>query len=126
MGGDGRLTLRRLNFDRVRSYWAAKTGTWLALDFESWEREHTMLLECGLSVVRWDEQKQEVNEQHHLIVKEYMQYQNSQYVQGNRDASVQSSAAVHTHITRSKTHSDSISTLVKANSSQRKALKSVS
>ncbi|KAI0773443.1 hypothetical protein BC629DRAFT_1291073 [Irpex lacteus] len=80
-----RLTGRRMDFERVRSYWTAKRGTWLALDFESWERENSLLLEVGWSLVRWDAEGKEVNEQVHLIVKERMQYQNGTYVQGNRD-----------------------------------------
>lgn len=82
-----RLTGRRMDFERVRSYWTAKRGTWLALDFESWERENSLLLEVGWSLVRWDDEGKEVNEQVHLIVKERMQYQNGTYVQGNRDVS---------------------------------------
>lgn len=82
-----RLTGRRMDFERVRSYWTAKRGTWFALDFESWERENSLLLEVGWSLVRWDAEGTEVNEQVHLIVKERMQYQNGTYVQGNRDVS---------------------------------------
>ncbi len=77
-----------MDFERVRSYWTAKRGTWLALDFESWERENSLLLEVGWSLVRWDAEGKEVNEQVHLIVKERMQYQNGTYVQGNRDVSL--------------------------------------
>ena len=76
-----------MDFERVRSYWVAKVGTWLALDFESWEREHSMLLEVGWSLFQWDDEGKEVNTMAHLIVKERMQYQNGTYVQGNRDVS---------------------------------------
>lgn len=85
MGPDTGLTSRRLNFERVRSYWASKAGTWVAVDFEGWERENTLLLEFGWSLIRWDADGSEVNEPGHLIIKERMSYQNTQYVVGNRD-----------------------------------------
>ncbi|KAI0092013.1 hypothetical protein BDY19DRAFT_990761 [Irpex rosettiformis] len=82
---NNRLTGRRMDFERVRSYWVSKRGTWIAFDFESWEREHSMLLEVGWSLLRWDAGGKETNKPAHLIVKERMQYQNGTYVQGNRD-----------------------------------------
>lgn len=88
LGGDSRAGLQRLNFERVRTYWAARTGTWLAVDFEEWERESTLLLEFGWSLVRWDQAGTEVNELGHVVIKERMGYTNSQYVAGRRDVSV--------------------------------------
>lgn len=90
-GADRLLALRRINFERVRSYWAARAGTWLAVDIEAWEREHALLLEFGWSLVRWDQDGKEVSETKHLVIKERMGYYNSTYVQGNRDVSALSS-----------------------------------
>lgn len=78
------MTARRLSFERIRTFWAAKSGTWLAIDFEAWEREHTLLLEFGWSLVRW-ENGEEVTEDGHMIIKERQSFYNHTWVQGNRD-----------------------------------------
>jgi hypothetical protein len=78
---------RRHMFERVRTFWAEETGVWCALDFESWEREHTVLTEFGWSLIRW-EGKKEIAEQGHLIVKENRAYSNGQYVPDYRDVSL--------------------------------------
>ena len=62
-----------LNVDRARSFWLAKRGGRLAIDFEAWGRDHTVLLEFGYSSVQWcDVQKAE--EKCHLIVEEHEKY----------------------------------------------------
>ena len=75
---------RRFKFERVRTLWTEKVGTWLAIDLEQWEYDHTALTELGWSVVCW-EADERVEECGHWIVKENMQYQNHNYVKGNRD-----------------------------------------
>lgn len=57
------------------------------MDFEAWERDHTLLLEFGWSIVRWAD-GEEVLEDGHLIVKERQAYQNHMWVQGNKDVCV--------------------------------------
>ena len=85
-GSNGRLTNRRLTFERVRTFWGQKTGTWMAVDFEAWEMDHNMVTEFGWSLVTW-ENGQEVRDKAHLIIEERKQYYNHKYVRGNRDVS---------------------------------------
>ncbi|KAJ3538717.1 hypothetical protein NM688_g6478 [Phlebia brevispora] len=82
------LGLRRIVFERARTLWTEKTGTWLSMDFEAWEWDHKLLTEFGWSLVRWEggvevsESGQcgtEVSENGHLIVKEHMQYTNGHW-----------------------------------------------
>ncbi|KAH7914204.1 hypothetical protein BJ138DRAFT_1110783 [Hygrophoropsis aurantiaca] len=82
-GANPILNTRRDLFERVRTFWADKKGAWCALDFEAWDRDHTVLTEFGWSIVRWDDQK-EIQEQGHLIVKEHRNYYNT-YVANNRE-----------------------------------------
>jgi len=77
------LNTRREIFERVRTFWAGKVGIWFSLDFEAWDRDHTMLTEFGWSSVRWIDGKP-IEEQGHLIVKEYRNYTNT-FVQNNRE-----------------------------------------
>jgi len=77
------LNTRREIFERLRTFWTEKVGVWCALDFEAWDRDHTMLTEFGWSFVRWID-SQPVEEQGHLIVKEYRNYRNT-FVQDNRE-----------------------------------------
>ncbi|KAJ7165529.1 hypothetical protein C8R43DRAFT_986672 [Mycena crocata] len=83
-GSHPRLLSRRDAFERVRTFWAAKTGTWCALDFESWERENTLITEFGYSAVHWHEGK-EVEDRGHFVVAENKSYRNGNYVADNRD-----------------------------------------
>ncbi|KZT74359.1 hypothetical protein DAEQUDRAFT_781910 [Daedalea quercina L-15889] len=86
-GAPSLLTNRRINFEKIRTIWAAKVGTWLAIDFEAWDRDHTIITEYGWSLVRWeskDDSKSEVTEDGHLIVTEYRGFHQT-YVQENRD-----------------------------------------
>ncbi|KAJ6539439.1 hypothetical protein B0H19DRAFT_1179101 [Mycena capillaripes] len=82
-GSNASLLARRDVFERVRKYWATKTGTWFALDFEDWERDHSITTEFGYSSVHW-EGGTEVKECGHLTVKEYAMFRNGQYVRDNR------------------------------------------
>jgi hypothetical protein len=67
----------------VRKYWAAKTGTWCALDFEDWEKDHTVITEFGYRSIHWDN-GDEVEDAGHLTVKEHEMYRNGTYVPDNR------------------------------------------
>ncbi|PPQ68001.1 hypothetical protein CVT26_007364 [Gymnopilus dilepis] len=78
-GSNPTLTNRRHVFERVRAFWAAKKGVWCALDFEAWERDHTVLTEFGWSTIGWKEGSQ-VEDRGHLIVEEAKFYTNGQYV----------------------------------------------
>ncbi|PCH41065.1 hypothetical protein WOLCODRAFT_137165 [Wolfiporia cocos MD-104 SS10] len=80
------LTTLRNTFEKIRLFWDAKVGTWMSIDIESWDRDHTMLTEFGWSLVRWDgdsSARNEITEDGHLIVKEYRNYRNT-YVADNR------------------------------------------
>ena len=83
------LGARRQVFERVRTLWAAKLGTWLAMDFEAWDRDHTLLKEFGWSLVQWmgDQQKKEHG---HLIVAERRHYSQT-YVSNHQDVRSESS-----------------------------------
>jgi len=78
-GANPLLGFQRHAFDRVRTLWAEKKGVWCALDFESWERDHTILTEFGWSYVGWKNGTR-VENRGHLIVEEARNYTNSQYV----------------------------------------------
>ncbi|KAF9652173.1 hypothetical protein BDM02DRAFT_3089827 [Thelephora ganbajun] len=77
------LGTRRLNFDRARSFWQAQHGAWLAIDFEAWDRDHTVLLEFGYSSVQWRD-GQKIEDKGHLIVEEHKKYFNT-YVPNFRE-----------------------------------------
>ena len=80
---------------------------WMAIDFEGWEREHTIITEFGWSVVRWEEEEdevkkesesdkpaggetkwKEVRDEGHWTVKEYAAYRNGTFVRDNREVSL--------------------------------------
>ena len=86
-GSNPLVTHRRHLFERVRTFWAEKRGVWCALDFESWERDHTVLTEFGWSLLGWKDDTK-VEECGHLIVEEAKRYTNSQYVPDYRYVSV--------------------------------------
>ncbi|KAI0069959.1 hypothetical protein K474DRAFT_1680524, partial [Panus rudis PR-1116 ss-1] len=75
-GSEPLLTSRRLAFERVRTFWKDKAGTWLAIDFEAWEMEHDMITEFGWSSIHWEDEK-EVRDDGHLIVAERRKYTNT-------------------------------------------------
>ncbi|KAI0750709.1 hypothetical protein C8Q80DRAFT_1097887 [Daedaleopsis nitida] len=82
-GADSILALRRLTFERVRTLWAAKLGTWCAMDFEAWDRDHTLLTEFGWKTVRWVD-GEPVREHGHLVVQERRKYL-QHYVPNHRE-----------------------------------------
>lgn len=86
-GSDNSLTALRLSFERVRTLWAGKVGTWLAIDIEEWERDHTVLTEFGWSLVRWDAGEM-VEEMGHWIVKENAKFHNGTWVADRRNVGV--------------------------------------
>jgi hypothetical protein len=102
--GDFALGALRTEFERVRAVWGERRGVWMAIDFEGWEREHTMITEFGWSVVRWEPEEastdaevkeektdevalKEIREEGHWTVKEYAAYRNGTFVKDNRDVS---------------------------------------
>ncbi|KAJ7665526.1 hypothetical protein B0H17DRAFT_1090798 [Mycena rosella] len=83
-GSNPRLMARRDVFERVRKFWATKTGTWCSLDFESWEKDHEVLTEFGYSSVGWND-GMEVEDCGHCTIKEHRMYTNGVYVPENRN-----------------------------------------
>lgn len=80
-GSNPALLSRRHTFQRARELVAAKSGTWCAIDFEGWERDHTVITEMGYSILRWDRDTgEEVREDGHWIIKEAEGYRNGTYV----------------------------------------------
>ncbi|KAF8974470.1 hypothetical protein BDZ97DRAFT_25748 [Flammula alnicola] len=82
-GSNPLVTHRRHLFERVRNFWTGKKGVWCALDFEAWERDHTLLTEFGWSLVGWNAGTQ-VEDHGHFIVEEAKAFRNSQYVPDHR------------------------------------------
>ncbi|KAI1795205.1 hypothetical protein LXA43DRAFT_970852 [Ganoderma leucocontextum] len=82
-GASTLLGARRMVFERVRTLWAAKLGTWLAMDFEAWDRDHTLLTEFGWNLVQWQDGQQK-KDHGHLIVRERRMYTQT-YVPNNKD-----------------------------------------
>ncbi|KAJ6602552.1 hypothetical protein DFH09DRAFT_1470295 [Mycena vulgaris] len=78
-----KLTSRRDAFERARNFWAAKTGTWCAIDFETWEWDHSAITEFGYSSVLWGDGR-EVSDSGHFTVKEYAFLTNRKWVPENR------------------------------------------
>ncbi|TRM67718.1 hypothetical protein BD626DRAFT_449731 [Schizophyllum amplum] len=78
------LGTRRDMFENVRKLWQAHTGTWIAIDFEEWERDSSMVTEFGYSSVRFVDGAA-VGERGHDVVKEYKGYRNGNFVEDNRD-----------------------------------------
>ncbi|KAF9485268.1 hypothetical protein BDN70DRAFT_871278 [Pholiota conissans] len=82
-GSNPEVRHKRHVFEVVRNLWAAKGGVWCALDFESWELEHSVMTEFGWSLVGWRD-GQKIEECGHIIVDEGRKYANSQYVPDHR------------------------------------------
>jgi hypothetical protein len=87
-GTDPFIRSRRLYFELVRKFWSERAGTWVAIDFEGWERDHSLITEFGWSSIRWDEDGVDVRECGHIIVKEHQTYYNGTYVPDERDVSL--------------------------------------
>ncbi|KAJ7475987.1 hypothetical protein FB451DRAFT_1245389 [Mycena latifolia] len=77
--GNAELLARRNAFERVRKFWAAKVGFWCAMDFETWERDHTAITEFGYSSVHWTDGL-EVADAGHLTVKKNSALRNTTYM----------------------------------------------
>lgn len=85
-GTDSALASFRIMFDKVRDFYASRKATWLAIDIEAWEMDHTVITECGWSYLRWDGDA-EIADHGHYIVKENRIYTNGKYVPNERDVS---------------------------------------
>lgn len=83
-GTDATLKSRRVYFEQVRTFWWDKVGTWLAVDFEGWERDHSLITEFGWSSIHWPNGERTDN-CGHLIVEEHKRYYNGTYVPDERD-----------------------------------------
>ncbi|PVG00544.1 hypothetical protein CPB86DRAFT_782613 [Serendipita vermifera] len=62
-GIDEQLAAMRQVFERVRAAYGACKGTWIAADFEAWERAHEYVTEFGFTEMKWlpaSDQAQEV------------------------------------------------------------------
>jgi len=55
----------RQKFERVRNYWNEKCGSWLAIDFEEWERDSTVLTEFGWSCLEFKNGEEHQTDGHH-------------------------------------------------------------
>ncbi|KAJ6554538.1 hypothetical protein B0H19DRAFT_1153971 [Mycena capillaripes] len=80
-GCDTSLVSWRKTFERVRSFWAAKTGVWCAVDFETWTGDytHNVITEFGYSYIHWNSDGAEERHSGHFTVKEHRLYRNGQY-----------------------------------------------
>lgn len=90
-GTDKTLLAYRDMFTLTRKYWQERNGTWLAIDIETWEMDHTAITEYGFCQVTWEgaagEEKRMIMEDGHFIVQEYKTYQNGKYVVNNQQVS---------------------------------------
>ncbi|KAJ6464268.1 hypothetical protein C8R47DRAFT_1156257 [Mycena vitilis] len=75
---DTSLVAWRNTFERVRHFWAANTGVWCALDFESWTRDHTLITEFGFSSIHWSDGTEQ-RDSGHFTVKEHRAFRNGEY-----------------------------------------------
>lgn len=82
-GANPKLHDRRQMFERVRSFWSEKKGVWCTIDIEAWDRDHEVITEFGWSAFKWEDGK-EIEDNGHLIVKEYRHYNNT-FVPSNRE-----------------------------------------
>lgn len=73
------LVSMRKQFEYVRACFAAKRGTWLAMDFEGWERDHNLLTEFGYSQLTWVAGEPCLVEGH-TVPKENSSYRNGYFV----------------------------------------------
>jgi hypothetical protein len=83
-GSNPQVKHRRHLFEVVRNLWSAKKGVWCALDFEAWERDHTMITEFGWSLIGWNN-NEKIEDHGHFIVDEGRKYTNSQWVPDHRE-----------------------------------------
>jgi len=83
-GTNPTLSHRRHLFERIRTLWKERKGLFFAVDFEAWERDHTLITEFGWSSIRFDSDGQQIEEKGHLMVEEARGYVNSVYVKDCR------------------------------------------
>lgn len=112
---DEKLAAIRQIFERVRAAYGTCKGTWIAADFEAWERDHTVITEFGFAELKWSpvSDTQEflvdgnpqspgptsvkpptttsekfqpvITRTGHWILKENQYYRNGEFCQDNRD-----------------------------------------
>ncbi|KAL7417308.1 hypothetical protein BDY24DRAFT_377438 [Mrakia frigida] len=92
---ESRMTDVQRELEEIRGRWdTAKKGgggVFLAVDFESWEMDHSIVTEWGYAGVRWVPMKdgsggvEEMREEGHLIAEDYKRYRNGKYVPNNTD-----------------------------------------
>ncbi|KAF9013818.1 hypothetical protein BDZ89DRAFT_963002 [Hymenopellis radicata] len=73
---------RRLTFERVRNLYKRGTASWVAIDFEEWEHDHSVITELGVSAIHW-EGSEEVTEDAHYMISA-TECRNGKYVADNR------------------------------------------
>ena len=83
-GTNPTLSHRRYLFERIRTFWREKKGIFCAVDFEAWERDHTLITEFGWSFIRFDPDGQPIEGKGHLIAEEARGYVNSAFVKDCR------------------------------------------
>lgn len=87
-GTDKTLLAYRDMFTLTRKYWQECSGTWLVIDIETWEMDHTVITEYGFCQVTWErgpgEEKRKIMEDGHFIIQEHKTYQNGKYVDNNQ------------------------------------------
>ncbi|KAF8917973.1 hypothetical protein CPB85DRAFT_1374067 [Mucidula mucida] len=76
------LTARRDTFERVRNLYSQKKASWIAIDFEEWEYDHTVITELGVSALHWEGSEQVFEDAHYMISA--TEYRNGKYVADNR------------------------------------------
>ncbi|KDQ64564.1 hypothetical protein JAAARDRAFT_28209 [Jaapia argillacea MUCL 33604] len=81
---DDVLVGRRHMFERVRTFWSEKSSAWCAMDFESWEKDHTVLTEFGWTIHHW-ENGSPIVEDGHLVIEEHRSYYNGTFVPDHRE-----------------------------------------
>ncbi|KAJ7068363.1 hypothetical protein C8F01DRAFT_1117894 [Mycena amicta] len=67
------LVNRRSIFESVRRLCAEKKGVWCALNIDAWTLDHTVILDIGWSLVRWDSSS-EIAQSAHLVVTKNQTY----------------------------------------------------
>lgn len=109
---DAKLAALRSLFERTRAAYGTCQGTWIAADFEAWERDHEIITEFGFAEMKWlpakDDTKPEgtksgektvstsnmasqlklepvITRTGHWIVKENQSYRNGVYVEDSRN-----------------------------------------
>lgn len=80
----GGLVHRLKVFEQVRQLYASQQGVWLAIDFETWERDHTVISEFGWAAVAHRADGDERDEGHFNVKYGNTAYHNGTYVPDNR------------------------------------------